>query len=100
MSLYLSANKNGHQSSGRIGGRFETCRWLLHQRTPTAHRSTAPPSGERAVIVIIAIKAAVHGFSTRPAYALVPEIVNPDSFPSVFIRVRPWPLLNQTSSSA
>lgn len=34
---------------------------VLHlQRTLTAHRLTVPPSGERAVIVIIAMQALVH----------------------------------------
>src|SRR6185369_6978632 len=34
---------------------------VLHgQRTPTAHRLTVPPIGERAVIVIIAMKAQAH----------------------------------------
>ena len=36
---------------------FETCLEVLsHKRTPTAHRLTVPPSGERAVIVVIAMK--------------------------------------------
>jgi len=43
--------KTGHQSSGRTDGRFrKPVLWSLHhQRTPTASRPTAPPSGERAV---------------------------------------------------
>ena len=46
---------------------------VLHrQRTPTTHRLTVPPSGERAVIVIIAIQAAVHAETEdKPDYIAI-----------------------------
>jgi len=43
-------------SPGRTDGRFlETCLRVLVDQLATAHRPTVPPSGERTVIVIIAI---------------------------------------------
>ncbi len=38
---------------------------LDNQRTPTVHRPTVPPSGERAVIVIIAMQAVLRLDHTR-----------------------------------
>jgi len=43
MTVYLAEKENGHQSAGRIGGRFEPVFTLLHQLTPTAHRRPLLP---------------------------------------------------------
>ena len=72
---------------GLMAGLGNLSKVLHRQCAPTAHRLTVPPSGELAVIVIIAIQAAVHSATSIIGHGLSrikTDLVNPSA--SVKIR--------------
>jgi hypothetical protein len=50
---------------GPMAGLRETCRRVLGDHLATAHRPTVPPTGERTVIIVVAVAVADHLFKVR-----------------------------------